>query len=69
MQELLAKRGYADMVVFKGERTDLFRRSYFVSNPKVGSDLVQLIRSKKKPGEPGRPLKQIGPVTWVFPDS
>jgi len=30
--------------------------------------LVQLIRFRKKPGDPGRPLKQVGPVTWVFED-
>jgi hypothetical protein len=32
----------------------------------VSSDLVQLIRFARRPGDPGRPLRQVGPVTWVF---
>jgi len=69
IQQFLATRGYVDVIVFKGERTDRFGHSYFVTNPKVSSDLVQLVRFKKKPGEAARPLKQVGPVTWVFPDT
>lgn len=68
IQRYLATRGYVDVIVFKGERTDRFGHSYFVTNPKVSSDLVHLVRFKKSPGEPGRPLEQVGLVTWVFPD-
>ena len=50
-----------------GKRTDLFGHSYFTSNPRVSSDLIQLIRYGKGPGDPGRDLIKTGRVTWRFP--
>jgi hypothetical protein len=55
-----------DIVVYEGERTDLFGHSYFLSNPKVSSDLIQLIRYGVTPGDPKRGLEKIGPVAWTF---
>jgi esterase/lipase superfamily enzyme len=61
-----AKWGKMDIVVYEGERTDLFGHSYFLSNPKVSSDLIQLIRYGVTPGDPKRGLEKIGPVAWTF---
>jgi hypothetical protein len=47
--------GKMDVIVYRGKRTDLFGHAYFLSNPEVSSDLIQLIRYGTKPGEPGRP--------------
>jgi esterase/lipase superfamily enzyme len=64
-----AKWGKMDIVVYQGERTDLFGHAYFASNPRVSSDLIQLIRYGANPGDPKRGLKKIGPVAWTFPGS
>jgi esterase/lipase superfamily enzyme len=61
--------GSVDFIILQGERTDFFGHSYFASNPEVSSDLIQLLRFGRKPGEPGRPLRRTGPVTWTFPDT
>lgn len=42
-----------DTIVYEGERTDAFGHSYFSTNPRVSSDVIQLLRYGKKPGEPG----------------
>jgi esterase/lipase superfamily enzyme len=59
--------GRLDLVSHEGERTDLFGHSYFTTNPRVSSDLIELVRYGKKLGEPGRELIRTGPVTWRFP--
>ena len=56
-----------DIVVFEGKRTDLHGHFYFTTNPRVSSDLIQLLRYGKKPGEPGRELAQVEPIVWKFP--
>jgi len=58
--------GHFDLIVYEGKRTDTFGHSFFTSNLLVSSDLVQLIRYRKRPGIPERPLRQVGPVTWLF---
>jgi esterase/lipase superfamily enzyme len=60
--------GGLDVVLVKEQRTDRFGHSYFVSNPEVSSDIIQLIRYGRKPEEPGRPLKKIAPSVWTFPE-
>jgi esterase/lipase superfamily enzyme len=59
--------GRLDLISYQGKRTDLFGHSYFTTNPQVSSDLIELIRYGKKPGEPGRELIKTGRVTWRFP--
>jgi hypothetical protein len=59
--------GHTDLISYEGKRTDLFGHSYFTSNPRVSSDLIQLIRYGKGPGDPGRDLVKTGRVTWRFP--
>jgi esterase/lipase superfamily enzyme len=66
MQSYFGNLGRVDLITFTGERTDLFGHSYFTTNPKVSSDLVQLIRYGKKPDDPGRDLRRTGPATWEF---
>ncbi len=67
-QKLVEAWGRFDLIVYKGTRTDRFGHSYFVSNPRVSSDLIALLRFGTKPGEAMRPLKQVGPVVWTFPE-
>jgi hypothetical protein len=55
-----------DIVVYQGDRTDLFGHAYFATNPRVSSDLIQLIRYGATPGDPERGLKKIGPVARTF---
>jgi esterase/lipase superfamily enzyme len=64
-----AKWGKMDIIVYQGERTDLFGHAYFATNPRVSSDLIQLIRYGASPGDPRRGLEKIGPVAWTFPGS
>jgi esterase/lipase superfamily enzyme len=59
--------GHMDLISYEGKRTDLFGHSYFTSNPQVSSDLIQLLRYGRGPGEPGRELVKTGRVTWRFP--
>jgi esterase/lipase superfamily enzyme len=66
-QRYLATLGNIDIIVYDGKRTDAAGHSYFTTNPRVSSDVMQLLRYGKKPGEPGRELEQMGPVVWRFP--
>jgi hypothetical protein len=59
--------GGIDLIVYRGERTDIFGHSYFTTNPRVSSDLIQMLRYGKKIGEPGRELVSTGLVSWAFP--
>jgi esterase/lipase superfamily enzyme len=68
MQDYFAKWGRFDLIVYEGKRTDAFGHAFFTSNPLVSSDLIQLLRFGKRPGDAGRPLRQVGPVTWIFDD-
>jgi esterase/lipase superfamily enzyme len=66
-QQFIAKMGGIDLIVYRGERTDIFGHSYFTTNPRVSSDLIQMLRYGKKIGEPGRELVSTGLVSWTFP--
>ncbi|MBK1619107.1 hypothetical protein CKO42_11815 [Lamprobacter modestohalophilus] len=66
-QRHLELRGGTDLIAYEGQRTDLAGHGYFTTNPRVSSDLIQLIRFKKKPGDPGRELIRTGRVTWRIP--
>ena len=59
--------GRIDLISYEGKRTDLFGHSYFTTNPRVSSDLIELIRYDRQLGEPGRELIKTGRVTWEFP--
>jgi esterase/lipase superfamily enzyme len=67
IQRYFESTGHTDLISYEGKRTDFFGHSYFTSNPRVSSDLIQLIRYGKGPGDPGRDLIQTGRVTWRFP--
>ncbi|MGB5309371.1 MAG: alpha/beta hydrolase [Arenicellales bacterium] len=56
-----------DIIIYQGDRTDSFGHSYFTTNPRVSSDIVQLLRFGKKLGDPGRELIELGPILWKFP--
>jgi esterase/lipase superfamily enzyme len=66
-QRYMAEVGRLDLISYQGKRTDFFGHSYFTSNPRVSSDLIQLIRYGTQLGEPGRQLVRTGPITWRFP--
>jgi esterase/lipase superfamily enzyme len=68
MQDYFAKWGRFDLIVYEGKRTDAFGHAFFTSNPLVSSDLIQMLRFGKRPGDAERPLRQVGPVTWVVDD-
>jgi len=75
-RDMMSERGLAlfetwgglDVVLVKGQRTDRFGHAYFVSNPEVSSDIIQLVRYGRKPGDPGRPLQKVAPSVWTFPE-
>ncbi len=66
-QRYLEIFGNFDIIIYKGKLTDAFGHSYFTTNPQVSSDVMQLLRYGKAPGEPGRELVQRGPIVWEFP--
>jgi hypothetical protein len=68
-QRYLDRLGNIDLIVYEGKRTDAFGHSYFTTNPQVSSDVVQLLRYRRAPGEPGRELVRRGPIVWEFPTS
>ena len=61
-RDMMSERGLAlfetwgglDVVLVKGQRTDRFGHAYFVSNPEVSSDIIQLVRYGRKPGDQDR---------------
>ncbi len=59
---------FADLIEVD-ENTGAFGHGYFLSNPAVRSDLVALIRDGLKPGDPGRPLVEIGKAFWRIPQA
>lgn len=66
-QRHLEIRGGTDLIAYEGKRTDLAGHGYFTTNPRVSSDLIQLIRFRKKPSDPERELIRTGRVTWRIP--
>ena len=65
--ETISANGETSTSVYQGKATDQFGHSYFVSNPEVSADLIQLIRHGRTPGETRRPLIPMGASTWKFP--
>ena len=60
--------GNSTVVNFKGsENSQGFGHDYFRTNPEVSSDLVLLLRYGLRPGEPGRPLEDLGLGFWRVP--
>jgi esterase/lipase superfamily enzyme len=55
-----------DIIQVRGT-TDFFGHSYFVSNPRVSSDIVAMLRYDLQPNEPGRPLERIAGPFWRVP--
>lgn len=55
--------GIADFIEYRG-RADFAGHSYFLSDPAVQKDLVALLRSRLKAGDPGRPLVEIKRPFW-----
>lgn len=67
LQRYLAPFDKVDILIYEGWRTDTYGHFYFTTNPRVSSDVIQLLRFGKKPGDPGRELTKVGPIVWKFP--
>ena len=67
VQNYLKSFDKLDIIIYQGDRTDAFGHSYFTTNPRVSSDVIQLLRFGKKLGDPGRELIELGPILWKFP--
>jgi len=66
LQRYLAPLDKVDIIVYEGRKTDTYGHFYFTTNPRVSSDVIQLLRFGKKPSDPGRELEKIGPIVWKF---
>ena len=65
---LKSSPGSLTVVNFKGDpQASGYGHDYFRTNPAVSSDLVLLLRYGLKPGEPGRPLEDLGLKFWRVP--
>ena len=58
--------GSFDVIEVTGARCFICH-SYFVSDPRVSSDLIALLRYGSKPNEPGRPLIAVEAPFWRVP--
>jgi esterase/lipase superfamily enzyme len=58
--------GSLDVIEVTGARCFVCH-SYFVSDPRVSSDLIALLRYGLKPNEPGRPLIEVEAPFWRVP--
>lgn len=52
-----------DIIEVRGT-TDFFGHRYFVSNPRVSSDIIAMLRYGLRPNEPGRPLEHVAGPFW-----
>lgn len=68
-KDYYAKVERVDFIVYEGQRTDKFGHSYFVSNPRVSADLVELVVNGTAPGTPSRPLVRASKAFWKFPEA
>ena len=41
--------------------------SYFLSSPEVRTDIAEVIKNDKKPGDEGRPLVEVQSPFWILP--
>jgi hypothetical protein len=41
--------------------------SYYMANPSTSSDIIQILNTRSKPGEPGRPLTHKMLNFWEMP--
>ncbi|MFO1324488.1 MAG: alpha/beta hydrolase [Burkholderiales bacterium] len=61
--EEIGRLGAVNIVQVRGT-TDFFGHSYFVSNPRVSSDIIAILRYGLRPNEPGRPLEHVAGSFW-----
>jgi len=69
LQRYLAPLDKVDVIIYEGPRTDAHGHFYFTTNPRVSSDVIQLLRYGRKPGDPGRELIKVAPIVWKFPQT
>ena len=67
LQRYLSQLDKVDYIVYEGTRTDSHGHFYFTTNPRVSSDVIQLLRYGKKPSDSGRELIKVAPIVWKFP--
>jgi esterase/lipase superfamily enzyme len=55
--------GTVDIVQVRSA-TDFFGHSYFITNPRVSSDIIAMLRYSLRPNDPGRPLTNVAGSFW-----
>jgi esterase/lipase superfamily enzyme len=66
LQRYLAPLNKVDIIIYEGPRTDAHGHFYFTTNPRVSSDVIQLLRYGRKPSDPDRELIKVAPIVWKF---
>ena len=61
--EAIGMLGAVNIIQVRGT-TDFFGHSYFVSNPRVSSDIIAMLRYGLRPNDPGRPLEHVAGSFW-----
>lgn len=61
--EEIGMLGAVNIIQVRGT-TDFFGHSYFVSNPRVSSDIIAMLRYGLRPNDPGRPLEHVAGSFW-----
>lgn len=65
VKDLIASTGdIADFISVENGGASLFGHDYYLSNPLVRNDLINLIKNKKKVGDSGRDLIEIAHPFW-----
>src|SRR5262249_33584371 len=58
--------GAVDVIQVRGTPVP-FGHRYFISHPAVSADIIPLVRSGRRPNEPGRPLEEVVRPFWRVP--
>jgi esterase/lipase superfamily enzyme len=67
MKDFLREGDFIDIIEAPRKRIDFLGHGYFTNHPAVSSDLIALIRYGLRPGDAGRPLRQVkAPFVWAI---
>jgi esterase/lipase superfamily enzyme len=58
--------GLADFITVE-DGGGFIGHSYFLSSPDVRTDIAEVIKNDKKPGDEGRPLVEVQSPFWILP--
>jgi len=67
IKDFLREGDFIDIIEAPSKRIDFLGHGYFTNHPAVSSDLMALIRYGLRPGDAGRPLRQVkAPFVWAI---